>query len=73
MLSYNQRSIRRGRGSQMKVDELLKEAVDIFKKLPPEKQLEAVGVVKGILISEIANTQLKGGEDIAQTSHIQSG
>ena len=57
----------------MKVDEMLKEAVDIIKKLPPEKQLEAVGVVKGILISEIANTQLKGGEDIAQTSHIQSG
>lgn len=55
------------------MDELLKEAVDIIKKLPPEKQLEAVGVVKGILISEIANTQLKGGEDIAQTSHIQSG
>lgn len=57
----------------MKVDELLKEAVDIFKKLPPEKQLEAVGVVKGILISEIANTQLKGGENIVQTSHFQSG
>lgn len=57
----------------MKLDELLKEAVDIFKKLPPEKQLEAVGVVKGILISEIANTQLKGGEDIArQAAHIQS-
>ncbi len=57
----------------MKLDELLKEAVDIFKKLPPEKQLEAVGVVKGILISEMANTQLKGGEDVARsTSHIQS-
>lgn len=54
----------------MKVDELLKEAVDIFKKLPPEKQLEAVGVVKGILISEIATTQLKGGENIGQTPHI---
>lgn len=57
----------------MKLDELLKEAVDIFKKLPPEKRQEAVGVIKGILISETANTQLKGGEDIAQTSHIQSG
>jgi len=36
------------------LEELLKEAVDTIQKLPPEKQREAVGVIKGMLLSETA-------------------
>jgi len=39
----------------MKLEELLKEAEQTIKQLPPDKQQEAVGIIKGLLLSELAD------------------